>query len=56
MEYYFEKINDNYALDVIDEMENKPYFGTLFDVILWHKKMNEISEYIKLKKYIYDKK
>ena len=55
LEFYFGKIGDEYTIDILDELENKINFGILLDTKIWHKEMNKLKEYIRLKKYIYDK-
>ena len=54
LEYYFGKINNEYIVDIIDELEDKINLGVLLDNKLWHNKIDIFKEYITLKKYIHD--
>ena len=49
IEYFFGKINNRYALPLIDKIEKKTKLGKLLDSQLWHKNISIFKDYIKLK-------
>ena len=49
LEYYMGKIEDKYTTFIIDEIKNKTRLGILLDTKLWHKELQTLIEYVKLK-------
>ena len=43
------KIEDKYTTFIIDEIKNKTRLGILLDTKLWHKELQTLIEYVKLK-------
>lgn len=54
IEYFFGKIDGYYTVDLLDKYENETNLGLLLNSYLWHKGINQLKNYIKLKKYIID--
>ena len=55
LEFFFGKIDGEYTLDILDELENKINLGILLNSKLWHKGMEIIREFLQLKKYLISK-
>lgn len=49
IEYFFGKINNEYTIAVIDEIEKSSNLSKLLNAKLWHKEISTLKEYVKLK-------
>ena len=54
IEFFLEKINNEYTNAIIDTIENKTNLCKLLDAKLWHRELNIFKEYLKLKSIFLD--
>ena len=54
LEFFFGKIDNEYTLDVIEEIEDETQLGVLLNANLWHREIDLFKRFIKLKKYLFD--
>ena len=52
LEFFFGFINNEYTLNILEDIEDHTNLGILLDTNLWHKRISDFQKYVELKYYI----